>query len=153
MAVPNDKTAGAWILLGTAIYAKATSSNDGIMTKEQVIALTKAGTDITNINSRFTSDGSSNRANQLTTSRLFSITGGASASPVEFNGTANVALNVTSLKAPTLTGEIPAICIPAPTETTLGGVKAGTNIVIETDGTISANFNFVTDAEIDALFV
>lgn len=46
-------------------------------------------------------------ATKLATSRNFSITGGATAAAVGFDGTAAVALNVTSLDATKLTGVIP----------------------------------------------
>ena len=47
-------------------------------------------------------------ATKLATARTFSITGAATASAVSFNGTANVALDVTSLTANNLTGTIPS---------------------------------------------
>ena len=46
------------------------------------------------------------KAGELTTPRAFSITGGATAAPVNFNGSAAVALNVTELDASKLTGTI-----------------------------------------------
>ena len=52
-------------------------------------------------------------ATKLVTARTFSITGGATASGVSFNGTGNVALNVTSLDASKLTGTVPISAIPA----------------------------------------
>lgn len=47
--------------------------------------------------------GNAGSATKLATARNFSITGGATAAAVSFNGTANVALNVTSLDAAKLT--------------------------------------------------
>lgn len=52
-------------------------------------------------------------ATKLATSRTFSITGGATAAGVSFDGTSNVALNVTSLDASKLTGTVPISAIPA----------------------------------------
>lgn len=51
-------------------------------------------------------------ADKLTTPRNFSITGGATASGVNFDGTGNVALNVTSLDATKLSGQVPIESIP-----------------------------------------
>ena len=47
---PTDKTAGAWILLGTAVYTKATKQQDGLMGTDHVKALNKATQDISGIN-------------------------------------------------------------------------------------------------------
>lgn len=58
--------------------------------------------ELTNDSSFVASTGTISKANQLATARGFSITGGATASAVSFNGTANVALNVTSLNATSL---------------------------------------------------
>ena len=58
-------------------------------------------------------NGVANKANILNTSRNFSITGGATAAAVSFNGNDNVALNVTSLDATKLTGTIDIARIPA----------------------------------------
>lgn len=49
-----------------------------------------------------TVSGNAGSATKLATARNFSITGGATAANVSFNGTGNVALNVTSLNAMTL---------------------------------------------------
>lgn len=51
-------------------------------------------------------------ADKLTTPRSFSIKGGATASGVNFDGTGNVALNVTSLDATKLSGQVPLASIP-----------------------------------------
>lgn len=55
--------------------------------------------------------GTSDAAVKLATARSFSITGGATAAAVSFDGTADVALNVTSLDATTLTGTVPDSCL------------------------------------------
>lgn len=52
--------------------------------------------------------GNAGTADALKTPRQFSITGGATAAAVEFDGSANVALNVTALNAGVLNGQIPA---------------------------------------------
>lgn len=52
--------------------------------------------------------GNAVSATKLQTARAFSITGGATAAAVNFDGTANVALNVTSLSAGSLSGTIPS---------------------------------------------
>lgn len=51
-------------------------------------------------------------ADKLSTPRSFSIKGGATASGVNFDGTGNVALNVTSLDATKLSGQVPIASIP-----------------------------------------
>lgn len=51
-------------------------------------------------------------ADKLTTPRSFSITGGATASGVNFDGTGNVTMNVTSLDATKLSGQVPLASIP-----------------------------------------
>lgn len=57
--------------------------------------------------------GTAASATQLATSRNFSITGGATASAVAFNGTQDVALNITSLDATKLSGTIPTTNLPS----------------------------------------
>lgn len=59
------------------------------------------------------SSGVAKKATALNTSRNFSISGGATAAAVSFNGTGNVALNVTALDATKLTGTIDIARIPA----------------------------------------
>lgn len=67
---------------------------------------------ITTLQGYFTS-GVANKATILNTSRNFSITGGATAAAVSFNGSGNVSLNVTALDATKLTGTIDIARIPA----------------------------------------
>lgn len=67
----------------------------------------------TALNGKLSTSGTAAKATQLANSRSFSITGGATASAVSFNGTGNVALNVTSLDATKLSGTIPLANLPA----------------------------------------
>lgn len=55
--------------------------------------------------------GTADAAVKLATARNFSITGGATAAAVSFDGTANVALEVTALDATKLTGTVPESCL------------------------------------------
>lgn len=57
--------------------------------------------------------GTAASATQLATSHNFSITGGATASAVAFNGTQDVTLNITSLDATKLSGTIPTANLPS----------------------------------------
>lgn len=68
-------------------------------TRKVNITVPTKTSEITNDSGFLTSSGTISKANQLTNARNFSITGGATASAVSFNGTGNVALNVTSLNA------------------------------------------------------
>ena len=70
--------------------------------------------------------GVADSAVKLQTARQFSITGGATAAAVAFDGTANVALNVTALDATKLTGMVP---------------DASINIQAVSDGEIQALFD------------
>ena len=67
----------------------------------------------TALNGKLSTSGTAAKATQLANSRSFSITGGATASAVSFNGTGNVALNVTSLDATKLSGTVPLANLPA----------------------------------------
>ena len=70
-------------------------------------------------------------ATALQTARTFSISGGATAAGVGFNGTGNVVLNVTSLNAPNLTGVVPNAAISG----VYDGISVklnGTNVVFTT---------------------
>lgn len=67
----------------------------------------------TALNGKLSTSGTAAKATQLSNSRSFSITGGATASAVSFNGTGNVALNVTSLDATKLSGTVPLANLPA----------------------------------------
>lgn len=57
--------------------------------------------------------GTAASATKLATSHNFSITGGATANAVSFNGTQNVTLNITSLDATKLSGTIPTANLPS----------------------------------------
>lgn len=96
MVKPNDGTPGAWVLLGTTVYSKATDSTDGLMGSDHVQALTKATSDIAAINAKFEGE-SAKSAVKLANARNFSVTGLVTADPVAFDGTGDVALNVTSI--------------------------------------------------------
>lgn len=57
--------------------------------------------------------GNAGTATKLAASKSFSITGGATAAAVSFDGSSNVALNVTALDGSKITGTIPLGAIPA----------------------------------------
>lgn len=57
--------------------------------------------------------GNAGTATKLAASKSFSITGGATAAAVSFDGSSNVALNVTELDGSKITGTIPLAAIPA----------------------------------------
>lgn len=65
------------------------------------------------LNDKLNADANAVSASKLATSRSFSITGGATAAAVSFNGTGNVALNVTSLDPSKINGTIPLDKLPA----------------------------------------
>ena len=67
----------------------------------------------TALNGKLSTSGTAAAATKLANSRNFSITGGATASAVGFDGTGNVSLNITSLDASKLTGTIPIDRLPA----------------------------------------
>jgi hypothetical protein len=83
-------------------------------------------------------DGTAVAATKLATARTFSITGLATASGVSFDGTGNVALNVTALNVPSALGYTPAndaqVMHLAGSETATGtktfnsGISLGSNI-------------------------
>lgn len=77
------------------------------------VEITKANLGLGNVDN--TSDASKTvaKANQLTNAQNISITGGATAAAVSFNGTGAVALNVTSLDATKLSGKVPLDNLPA----------------------------------------
>ena len=65
------------------------------------------------LDGKLSTSGNAASATKLANARTFSITGGATASGVSFNGTGNVALNVTALDASKLTGTVPIDRLPA----------------------------------------
>lgn len=67
----------------------------------------------TALNGKLDADANAVSASRLATSRTFSITGGATAAAVSFNGTGNVALNVTSIDPSKINGTIPLDKLPA----------------------------------------
>lgn len=67
----------------------------------------------TALNGKLGTSATAAAATKLATGRTFSITGGATAAGVSFNGTGNVALNVTSLDATKLNGIVPIANLPA----------------------------------------
>lgn len=81
---------------------------DGTSTQFVNRALTKADVGLNNVDN--TADANKNVASaaKLTTARDISITGGATAAAVSFDGTGNVELEVTALDAADLSGVVPA---------------------------------------------
>lgn len=65
------------------------------------------------LDGKLPSGGTAASATKLANSRTFSITGGVTASGVSFNGTGNVALNVTSIDPSKISGTIPLSKLPA----------------------------------------
>ena len=65
------------------------------------------------LDGKLSTSGNAASATKLANARTFSITGGATASGVSFNGTGNVALNITALDASKLTGTVPIDRLPA----------------------------------------
>ena len=80
-------------------------------------------------------------ADQLTTARTFSINGAATAAAISFNGTADVALNVTSLDATKLTGT-------AAISTTGSAAKLTTSRTIALAGSVVGTAKFDGSANI-----
>ena len=81
---------------GTFTIPSVTYDAQGHITAKSTTTMTMPATPTT-------VSGNAGSATQLQTARNFSITGGATAAAVSFNGTANVSLNVTSLNAAKLT--------------------------------------------------
>src|SRR5690348_9644114 len=94
-------------------------------------------------------DGTAVAATKLATARAFSITGLATASGVNFDGTGNVALNVTALNVPSALGYTPAndalVMHLAGTETATGakGFTGGINFGSQTDSSNSSVANHI----------
>lgn len=155
IVAPDDATPGFWIKLGFTNYSKATSSEDGIMSKEQVAALEKATSDITELQGSLAS-GSVSSAAKLETPHNFSITNGMTAEAVAFDGTADVALNVTTVDATKLQNVIPNTNLTTGAVDTLGvvGVKdeAGNLLTIDEDATLKLNMDAVEDEFIINMF-
>jgi len=74
--------------------------------KTGAVTLAKGDVGLGNVDNTSDATKSVAKAAELTTARAFSITGGATAAAVNFNGTGNVALNVTELDASKLAGTI-----------------------------------------------
>lgn len=155
IVAPDDSTPGFWIKLGFTNYSKATSSEDGIMSKEQVAALEKATNDIAELQGSLAS-GSVSSAAKLETPHNFSITNGMTAEAVAFDGTADVALNVTTVDATKLQNVIPNTNLTTGAVDTLGvvGVKdeAGNLLTIDEDATLKINMDAVEDEFIINMF-
>lgn len=90
---PTDGTAGAWILLGTTVYNKATSSADGLMSKEDKTALDALKVTIENKVDKVEGKGlSENDFTTLLKNKLEGIT--ANATKVEQSATnGNIKIN------------------------------------------------------------
>ena len=95
----NGTTAGI-----VKLYTSTGNNTDGSMTQQ---AITNA------LNDKLGKSDVAVSAQKLSTSRSFSISGGATASAVQFDGTDNVNLNVTSIDASKLTGTISIDRLPA----------------------------------------
>lgn len=155
IVAPDDATPGFWIKLGFTNYNKATSSEDGIMSKEQVAALEKATSDIAELQGSLES-GSVSSTTKLETPHNFSITNGMTADVVAFDGTADVELNVTTVDATKLQNIIPNANLTTGAVDTLGvvGVKdeVGNLLTIDEDATLKINMDAVEDEFIINMF-
>lgn len=155
IVAPDDATPGFWIKLGFTNYSKATSSENGIMSKEQVAALEKATSDIAELQGSLESGSVSSTA-KLETPHNFSITNGMTAEAVAFDGTADVALNVTTVDATKLQNIVPSANLTTGAVDTLGvvGVKdeAGNLLTIDEDATLKLNMDAVEDEFIINMF-
>lgn len=103
----NNIQAGAQVNTVTGVKGSAEATY-----RTGNINITKDNIGLGNVDN--TSDASKTvaRANTLTTARNFSISGGATASAVAFNGNQDVVLNVTSIDATMVTGVLPLESIP-----------------------------------------
>lgn len=155
IVAPDDATPGFWIKLGFTNYSKATSSENGIMSKEQVAALEKATSDIAELQGSLESGSVSSTA-KLETPHNFSITNGMTADAVAFDGTADVELNVTTVDATKLQNIVPSANLTTGAVDTLGvvGVKdeAGNLLTIDEDATLKLNMDAVEDEFIINMF-
>lgn len=116
-------------------YAKVTINAEGQVTAGQAKIAVADISDLTTAN--FDIVGKAGSATKLASSKNFSITGGATASAVAFNGTDNVALNVTALDGTKVTGEIPVASVPALTSAKI------TDFVAKTKEVVGAQFKEV----------
>lgn len=155
VVAPDDGTPGFWIKLGFTNYAKASTSEDGIMSKEQVAALEKATSDIASLQGSLQS-GSVSSAAKLETAHNFSVAGGMTADAIAFDGTADVELNVTSVDATTLQNVVPEANLAVGGVDTLGVVgvsaEAGNLLTIDGDATLKINMDAVEDEFIINMF-
>lgn len=103
--------------------------------------------------------GTAAAATKLATAKAFSITGGATAAAVNFDGTKNVALNVTALNANKLNGTIPSAVLGNSTfylGTTEIKLNQASNTVKDITGLNSVNIGSAVlkyDATNNALYV
>lgn len=107
-------------------FYKVTVDGQGLVKSGQTEKLTVS--DISDIADNYLGlHATADKATQLANTRTFSITGKATASAQNFNGTQNVALNVTSLDASGLTGTVPDACIAIKVGEKSFTTVAGTN--------------------------
>jgi len=151
--VATDKTAGAWVLLGTAVYSVATDKADGLMSKSDKAALDKTVTDILDLNTTV-----SNKANK---SDIPDVTGFAKAKDVEDTYAKKTDIpNISDLQKTAdadakyvskdgyvafsqeekdkLNG-LKNYTLPIATDEVLGGIKVGSGINKTDDGIISVD--------------
>ena len=102
--IPTYGTGNATTAGIVKLYTGTGSNTDGSMTQQ---AITNA------LNDKLGKSDVAVSAQKLSTSRSFSIIGGATASAVQFDGTNDVSLNVTSIDASKLTGTISIDRLPA----------------------------------------
>ncbi len=81
--------------------------------------------------------GNSASATKLATSRFIDISG-VTATAQYFNGTSNITIPITAVPASLLTGTISTYRLPKGNASSIGGVKSGGNVAINSDGTMTA---------------
>lgn len=137
--IPSGGSSGQilkWSQSGTAVWANETDTTYDAAGAE--LGLVKSGGDVnisdgiitikddshthvignidglqTALDNKLDADANAVSASKLANGRTFSITGGATASGVSFDGTGNVSLNVTALDPSRISGTIPIDKLPA----------------------------------------
>ena len=121
--ISDDKTAGAWIQLGTSVYSTATTTVDGLMSSSDKAALDKAVTDIATANTEIGKKANSADVYTKTDADKKYVSQDGYIAYTQDEKTKLAGLNNYTL--------------PVATDKVLGGVKVGAGINKAEDGTIS----------------
>lgn len=128
------KTARAFNLSGVACSAVNFDGSDNV-----TLVITGVPATLLTGTASISTTGNAATATKFATARTIGLSG-VTATAKSFDGTANIVIPITAVPASLLTGTVASDRLPLATTSARGAVKGGGNVVIGSDGSMTATF-------------